>query len=70
MAAKQARQGIDAALAGLPVRQRMALVMWAYADATPADIARVLDIDPNAAHQLLHRARHALRGRLPEGIAP
>jgi RNA polymerase sigma-70 factor (ECF subfamily) len=52
------------ALATLPVRQRMAVVMWAYADASVADIARTLDLDPNAAHQLLHRARQALRARL------
>ena len=51
-------------LARLPVRQRMAVVMWAYADATVPDIARALDIDPNAAHQLLHRAKQALRTHL------
>lgn len=52
------------ALARLPVRQRMAVVMWAYADAGVPDIARALDIDPNAAHQLLHRAKQALRMQL------
>jgi RNA polymerase sigma-70 factor (ECF subfamily) len=57
------------ALAGLPVRQRMALVMWAYADAGVPEIARTLDIDANAAHQLLHRAKLALRSRL-EGARP
>ena len=51
-------------LARLPVRQRMAVVMWAYADATAPDIARALDIDPNAAHQLLHRAKQTLRTHL------
>ena len=57
----------------LPVRQRMAVVMWAYADASAADIARTLDIDSNAAHQLLHRAKQALRLHLedkPAGAAP
>lgn len=53
----------------LPVRQRMAIVMWAYADSGVADIARALDIDPNAAHQLLHRAKQALRIHI-EGAAP
>ncbi len=38
--------------------------MWAYADAGVPDIARALDIDPNAAHQLLHRAKQALRMQL------
>jgi len=51
----------------LPARQRMAIAMWTYADATAADIARTLDIDPNAAHQLLHRAKLALRAHLEGG---
>lgn len=58
---------LAAALARLPKRQRMAIVMWAYADATATDIAQALDIDPNAAHQLLHRARSALRSHLSPG---
>ena len=53
-------------LAQLPARQRLALAMWAYADASAADIAQALEIDANSAHQLLHRARaglrHALKG--------
>lgn len=48
-------------LARLPGRQRMALAMWAYADATAADIGAALEIDANSAHQLLHRARTGLR---------
>jgi RNA polymerase sigma-70 factor (ECF subfamily) len=55
---------VRAALLGLPPRQRMALAMWAYADATVPEIAAALEIDRNAAHQLLHRARQALRLRL------
>ncbi len=34
-----------------------------------SDIARTLDIDPNAAHQLLHRAKQALRTHL-QGASP
>lgn len=49
------------ALARLPGRQRMALAMWAYADASAADIGRALEIDANSAHQLLHRAKANLR---------
>jgi RNA polymerase sigma-70 factor, ECF subfamily len=45
----------------------MAVAMWAYADASVADVARSLDIDPNAAHQLLHRAKAALRAQLERG---
>lgn len=58
---------LAAALSRLPSRQRMAVVMWAYADASVGDIARSLDIDPNATHQLLHRAKLALRSQLEGG---
>ena len=51
-------------LAQLPARQRLALAMWAYADASAADIAQALEIDANSAHQLLHRARAGLRQAL------
>lgn len=52
---------LQAAMLRLPARQRMALAMWAYADADAAGIARALELDTNAAHQLLHRARQTLR---------
>lgn len=68
IAAPGADPGLAQALARLPVRQRMAIVMWPYADAKVSDIARSLDIDPNAAHQLLHRAKRALRAQL-EGVS-
>lgn len=54
-------QQIDDALRRLPARQRLALTLWAHAEAQPADIARELGIEVNAAHQLLHRARGRLR---------
>lgn len=57
---------IQAALARLAPRQRMALAMWAYADADIGDIARAMELEPNAAHQLLHRAKAALRLQLRE----
>lgn len=60
---------IQQAMAVLRPRQRMALGMWAYADADVADIARALDIEVNAAHQLLHRAKVALRAAL-SGVSP
>lgn len=53
----------------LPTRQRMAIAMWTYADASAADIARALEIDPNAAHQLLHRAKLSLRAHLDGGTS-
>lgn len=52
---------LQQAMAQLPARQRMALAMWAYTDAEVADIARALDIESNAAHQLLFRAKNTLR---------
>ncbi|MBK6295173.1 MAG: sigma-70 family RNA polymerase sigma factor [Rhodoferax sp.] len=52
---------LQQALGALPARQRMALAMWAYADAQAAQIADSFEIDVNAAHQLLHRAKRALR---------
>lgn len=60
---------LECSLGQLPVRQRMAIVMWAYADAGVAEIARALEIDPNAAHQLLHRAKQTLRTHLEGGSA-
>ncbi len=57
---------IQAAMQNLPPRQRMALAMWAYADADAAEIARALEMQTNAAHQLLHRAKAALRRSFQE----
>lgn len=64
-----ARERLGHALARLPARQRMAVAMWAYADASVADIARALELDPNAAHQLLYRAKQALRSHLEGGAS-
>lgn len=54
-------------LHSLPARQRMALAMWAYADASVPEIAAALEIDSNAAHQLLHRAKQTMKLRLAQG---
>lgn len=63
VAAVDARQtqALCAAMQQLPARQRMALALWAYADADAEDIGRALDLDANATHQLLFRARRNLR---------
>lgn len=58
------------ALQRLPPRQRLALAMWAYADAPVGEIARALEIDANAAHQLLHRAKRTLRSHYDDDGAP
>jgi RNA polymerase sigma-70 factor (ECF subfamily) len=62
-----AGERLQAAIALLPLRQRMAISMWAYADAEAHDIAKVLEVNVNAAHQLLHRAREALRAQFDQG---
>lgn len=58
---------LEAAIAGLPDRQRVALVLWAYEGASPAEVARALGLSPNAAHQLLHRAKQSLKAALSTG---
>lgn len=58
---------LHTALTALPPRQRLALALWAYADADAAAIGQALGIDANAAHQLLHRARRQLRSALTPG---
>lgn len=57
---------LQTAMARLPARQRMALAMWAYADADVPEIARSMELDSNAAHQLLYRAKTALKHLLQE----
>ncbi len=54
-------QQLQRAMSALLPRQRLALAMWAYGDADVAEIAHTLDMQPNATHQLLHRAKRALR---------
>lgn len=58
---------LQQAMLSLVPRQRLALAMWAYGDADVADIARTLEIDANAAHQLLHRAKNSLRKAINGG---
>ena len=58
---KQSDLAIQDALQKLNIRQRMAVSMWAYQDASAEDIAKVLDIEVNAAYQLLHRAKSSLQ---------
>lgn len=64
---QQDAQRVRAAVLTLSPRQRMAIGMWAYSDASVTDIAVALGVDHNAAHQLLHRAKNALRLRLERG---
>ena len=49
------------AIQQLNPRQRLAISLWAYKDSSVEEIAQLLDIDKNAAHQLLHRAKLNLK---------
>jgi RNA polymerase sigma-70 factor (ECF subfamily) len=48
----------------LNARQRAALALWAYHDATISEIAKATGLEVNAAHQLLHRAKINLRKKM------
>jgi RNA polymerase sigma-70 factor, ECF subfamily len=64
---QQSALGVQQALQQLNPRQRLAVSLWAYQDADAKEIAAVLDIDTNAAHQLLHRAKLNLK-KLMNGV--
>lgn len=64
---EQSKMKVQAALMRLKPRQRMAITLWAYEEASAAEIARVLDLEVNAAHQILHRAKINLRHLLGDG---
>ena len=57
---------IDSALARLPERQRMALLLCDRADLTYQDVAGAMGITPAAAKVLIHRARTAFRAHYTE----
>jgi RNA polymerase sigma-70 factor, ECF subfamily len=56
------------ALATLPDRQRLAILLAAVAGLDTAAIAEALDISPGAVEQLLVRARRGLRAALPRAL--
>jgi RNA polymerase sigma-70 factor, ECF subfamily len=56
-----------AALRRLPEPQQEILRLWAWESLTPAEIAVVLGITPNAVSIRLHRARQRLADELPAG---
>ena len=59
------RRALDA-LAGLPPRQREVLYLRACEGMSPADVAAVLGISPDAAKANLSLARKAIRRELPD----
>jgi RNA polymerase sigma-70 factor (ECF subfamily) len=64
LAKLQQAKDLQALIMQLSPRQRVALSMWAYQDASLLDIAKALDLEVNAANQLLHRAKLALKSLL------
>ena len=61
--------GLDEAMARLRPEDAELLRLWAWEQLTPAEIADVLEISPNAASIRLHRAREKLRAEL-RGTSP
>src|SRR5262245_14767499 len=57
---------VDAALQGLPERQRQALVLFHYEGLSQIEVGRVLGVSDEAVESLLSRARRALRGALKD----
>jgi RNA polymerase sigma-70 factor, ECF subfamily len=66
LALKQQAATLQSALIKLSPRQRIAISLWAYNDASILDIANTLEIEINAANQLLHRAKVNLKTLLKE----
>lgn len=64
LAKAQQAEDLQALIMRLSPRQRVALSMWAYQDASLLDIAKALDLEVNAANQLLYRAKLALKSHL------
>lgn len=60
------RADVEAAIAGLPRRQRLAVQLRYYADLEVEDIAAVMHCSAGTVKSTLHDARAALRSRLGE----
>ena len=57
-------QLLEIAISTLSPRQRIAILLWAYDDASSKDIGDILHLDDNAANQILYRAKINLRKEL------
>lgn len=62
--ARRERRRVEAALEGLPERQRTALWLAAVEGHTYAEIGEVLDASPQSVKALIHRARANLADRM------
>ena len=61
MLAAETGARVDAALAGLPQRQREAIVLCHYQELSNIEAAALMDISVEALESLLSRGRRALR---------
>ncbi|HNS85268.1 MAG TPA: RNA polymerase sigma factor [Parvularculaceae bacterium] len=66
LSADDRRAAVEAALAALPDRQRMAVVLCHYQELTNAEAAAALKVSIDALESLLARARRSLRASLLE----
>lgn len=64
LAAQDLAARVEAALATLPERQRVALSLFHYEGMSQREVAAVLDVSEDALESLLARARRGLRGQL------
>ena len=64
IARAELRDVVRMALDGLSERQRMAVLLSKFEDMSYADIARAMEMSPQAVKSLLSRAREALRQKL------
>jgi RNA polymerase sigma factor (sigma-70 family) len=65
LAAADMAATLRAAVQALPEQQREVLLLVAWEDLTPSEVAVVLDIPPGTVRSHLHRARRALAGQAP-----
>lgn len=63
---QHAAREVGAALARLPERQRMAVVLFHFEDMTQKDVAAALDVSEDALESLLARARRKLKTELAD----
>jgi len=61
---EERRRAVDAALAALPERQRLALVLCHYEELSQTEAAEALNVSVEALESLLARGRRALRAAL------
>lgn len=67
---KQMMECVDAAIAGLPPRQRMSVILFELENRPIREIAEMLECSDGAVKFNLHEARKKLRGALGQYLAP